>query len=89
MKNYTFFISFSLLINTCLSAQKVTLIVKKSERKVDVLADGKPFTSFIFPSDTVLKKHSLYPIYTAKGTILRAATRLLHVQESALITHIM
>ena len=70
MKKYTLFVSFLLLLNTCLSAQKVTLIVKKNERKVDVLADGKPFTSFIFPSDTVLKKHSLYPIYTAKGTVI-------------------
>ena len=67
MKNYTLLLSFFLL-NTALSAQKVTLIVKKNERKVDVLANGKPFTSFIFPSDTVLKKHTLFPIFTAKGT---------------------
>ena len=67
MKKYTLLLSFFLL-NTALSAQKVTLIVKKNERKVDVLANGKPFTSFIFPSDTVLKKHTLFPIFTAKGT---------------------
>jgi hypothetical protein len=70
MKNQTLFIAF-LLLNATIFAQKpqkITVAVKNNEQRVDVLADGKPFTSFIFPSDTVLKKHTLYPIFTANGT---------------------
>lgn len=70
MKKHTLFIASLLLLNTCLSAQKVSLVVKKNQQRVDVLADGKPFTSFIFPSDQVLKKPTLFPIYTPKGTII-------------------
>lgn len=70
MKNYTLLYFIFLLLNTGLSAQKITLVVKKNERKVDILANGTPFTSFIFPSDTLLKKHTLFPIYTAKGTAI-------------------
>ena len=37
-------------------------------RKVDVLYDGQLFTSYIYPAD--LDKPVLYPIYTAKGTVI-------------------
>jgi Methane oxygenase PmoA len=70
MKKQTLFFAF-LLLNTAIFAQKrqmITVSVKKNEHRVDILADGKPFTSFIFPSDTVIKKHTLYPIFTANGT---------------------
>jgi hypothetical protein len=39
-----------------------------SDRRVDVLVDGKPFTSYIWPER--LAKPVLYPIRTAKGTIV-------------------
>ena len=52
---------------TCGSAQKGVQIVRDdAQRKVDVLFDGKPFTSYIYPAD--LEKQVLYPLYTAKGT---------------------
>ena len=52
---------------TCGSAQKGVQIVRDdAQRKVNVLYDGKPFTSYIYPAD--LEKQVLYPIYTAKGT---------------------
>ncbi|MDR1746352.1 MAG: PmoA family protein [Tannerella sp.] len=37
-----------------------------TERKIDVLCDGKLFTSYIYPED--LEKPVLYPVYTANGT---------------------
>jgi hypothetical protein len=46
----------------------VSLVVKESERRVDVLVDGQPFTAYIWP--TSLKKPVLYPIRTAKGTLI-------------------
>lgn len=51
-----------------LFSQKIDVIVKDAERKVDILAGGKPFTAYIYPSDTLLKKAVLYPIITANGT---------------------
>jgi Methane oxygenase PmoA len=70
MKKLTLFLVFLSLFSTITFAQKIGVIVKNFEHRVDVLADGKPFTSLIFPSDTVLKKFSLFPIYTPKGTTI-------------------
>lgn len=47
---------------------KVQLIDKNAEQKVDVIMDGKPFTSFCY-SDTLMKQ-ILYPIYTNGGNFL-------------------
>ena len=33
-----------------------------------MIIDGKPFTSYIYP--TTLKKPSLFPLRTAKGTLV-------------------
>jgi Family of unknown function (DUF6807) len=46
----------------------VKVLPDEAARKVDVLIDGKPFTSYIWP--TSIKKPVLYPIRTAKGTIV-------------------
>ena len=46
----------------------VAVTVKESERRVDVIVDGQPFTAYIWP--TSLKKPVLYPIRTAKGTLV-------------------
>src|SRR5258707_5793872 len=46
----------------------VQLVVKEADRRVDVTIDGKPFTSYIWP--TTLKKPVLYPLRTASGTIV-------------------
>jgi Methane oxygenase PmoA len=51
-------------------AQNIGVIVKSMEQRVEIVADGKPFTSLIFPSDDVLKKFSLFPIYTPNGTAI-------------------
>ena len=46
----------------------VQVIAKESERRVDMVIAGQPFTSYIWP--TTLKKPVLYPIRTAKGTLV-------------------
>jgi hypothetical protein len=46
----------------------VILTVHEQSRRVDVSIDGRPFTSYIWP--TTLKKPVLYPLRTDKGTIV-------------------
>lgn len=46
----------------------VKVSVNNDARRVDVTIDGKPFTSYIWP--TTLKKPVLYPLRTAKGTLV-------------------
>ena len=50
------------------AAGGVDIKVNESGKRVDVSIDGKPFTSYIWPS--TLKKPVLYPIRTAKGTLV-------------------
>jgi Methane oxygenase PmoA len=50
-----------------LSAQKIDLTLDNAARKVEITVDGKPFTSYIFPHDSVLKRPVLYPVYSAGG----------------------
>ncbi len=57
-----------LLSSASAAASGVQVIAKEAERRVDVLIDGQPFTSYIWP--TTLKKPVLYPIRTAKGTLV-------------------
>ena len=55
-----------------LCAQKSNLTIQVTpahgEKKIIVTADGKPFTTFIYP-DT-LEKHTLYPIYSTDGQVV-------------------
>ncbi len=48
--------------------QGVAVVTKETERRVDILIDGKLFTSYLFP--TTIKKPILYPLRTAKGTVV-------------------
>ena len=50
------------------AASGVEVKVNEAAKRVDVTIDGKPFTSYIWP-DT-LKKPVLYPLRTAKGTLV-------------------
>ncbi|MEN9610888.1 MAG: hypothetical protein RLZZ628_1702 [Bacteroidota bacterium] len=62
---------FAFLLNSFFcAAQKVEFIRKDAERKVDVLIGGQFFTSYIYPSESVLKKPVLFPIKTSKGTTI-------------------
>lgn len=47
------------------SAQGVRIVANEAQRRVDVTIDGRPFTSYIWP--TSLKKPVLYPLVTDEG----------------------
>lgn len=47
---------------------RIAVAVNTEQRRVDVSIDGQPFTSYIWP--TKLAKPVLYPLRTAKGTII-------------------
>ena len=46
--------------------KRIQLVENKAEKKVDVLMDGKLFTSYRYPEN--IKKPVLYPLITPKGT---------------------
>jgi hypothetical protein len=74
MKNLiiTFFL-ITIFVGQCFAQSKknqIQLITKAKEHTVDVLVDGKLFTSYFYPSDSVLKKPVLFPILTSKGTTI-------------------
>ncbi|MBD2753358.1 DUF6807 domain-containing protein [Spirosoma validum] len=42
----------------------------EAQKRVSVTVDGKPFTAYIYPGPTVLKKPVLYPIMSAGGNFI-------------------
>lgn len=59
------------LIQTVAFAQKgVKLVNNEKDKKVDILIDGKAFTSYFYPGEDQLKKAVLFPIRTNNGTII-------------------
>ena len=53
------------------TAERIRVIPNEAEHRVDITIDGKPFTSYIWPER--LAKPVLYPLRTAKGTIVTRA----------------
>jgi hypothetical protein len=47
---------------------RVDVVAREADRRVDITVDGKPFTSYIWP--TTLKKPTLYPIRAASGALV-------------------
>src|SRR5216117_710889 len=47
---------------------RVDIVAREADRRVDVLVDGQPFTSYIWP--TTLKKPTLYPLRAASGVVV-------------------
>ena len=54
--------------NPTMKSKGVTVVPNEAARRVEVLVDGQPFTSYIWP-DT-LKKPVLFPLRAASGTIV-------------------
>ena len=48
--------------------KRFTITENKAQKRVDVMVDGKPFTSYIYPDG--LMKPVLYPLRTTKGTLV-------------------
>jgi hypothetical protein len=64
-----------------MGAGGVDVKVNEAAKRVDITIDGKPFTSYIWPS--TLKKPVLYPIHTAKGTLVTRGFRSIRVRVGA------
>lgn len=61
----------TMLAMTGAFAQKeIKLVSNEKAHKVDVLIDGKPFTSYFYPGEDVLKKPVLYPVVSPKGHLV-------------------
>lgn len=50
------------------SSDRISVTVQEEQRRVDVMIDGHPFTSYIWPDR--LAKPVIYPLRTANGTII-------------------
>ena len=61
-------LSSSASTQTKLGASGVRIVPNEAARRVDVIINGQPFTSYIWP-DTI-KKPVLYPLRTASGTVV-------------------
>lgn len=71
IKKSLFILPFLLLIIGCKSGSvdentEIRLAANQQERKIDVVIDGKLFTSFCWPENVY--KPVLYPVHTASGT---------------------
>ncbi|MDP9322724.1 MAG: PmoA family protein, partial [Acidobacteriota bacterium] len=53
---------------TAAQAQRIQVVPNEAGRRVDVIVDGKPLTSYIWP--TTLKKPTLFPVRSANGTVV-------------------
>lgn len=49
-------------------SKRFVIIENKKDNRLDVLVDGKPFTSYIYPAN--MKKPTLYPLRTADGSFI-------------------
>lgn len=49
-------------------SKRFALVENKDENRIDVLVDGKPFTSYIYPND--IMKPVLYPLRSADGLLI-------------------
>ncbi|MDE2392172.1 MAG: PmoA family protein [Cytophagales bacterium] len=64
---------FSLFLGLCsfaTLAQNLPVSFKNGKASVDVSIGGKPFTSYFFPGQDVLKKAVLFPLISAHGTTI-------------------
>ncbi len=50
------------------SGDRIRILPNEAERRVDIIIDGQPFTSYIWP--TTLAKPVLYPLRTATGVVV-------------------
>jgi hypothetical protein len=66
-KIFTLFLGF---LGFTSIAQNLPVTFKNGQTSVDVLIGGKPFTSYFFPGQDVLKKAVLFPLISAQGTTI-------------------
>lgn len=64
---------FALFLGLCsfaTLAQNLPVTFKNGKTSIDVSIGGKPFTSYFFPGQDVLKKAVLFPLISAQGTTI-------------------
>src|SRR6058998_4267107 len=68
MRNAWLLLGLGLLALGQAQSPRVDVVAREADRRVDVIIDGKPFTSYIWP--TTLKKPTLFPLRSAAGTVV-------------------
>jgi Methane oxygenase PmoA len=63
-------IGLIMVITNSLKAQRIKVEANEVSKTIDISFDNQIFTSFFNPGEDILKKPVLYPIRTAKGTII-------------------
>ncbi|MCU0326263.1 MAG: PmoA family protein, partial [Spirosomaceae bacterium] len=62
---------FCMMASVAIAQTKpVKLVRDDANKKVEVLVDNKPFTSYFYPGESILKKAVLYPVRSPKGTLV-------------------
>jgi hypothetical protein len=51
-------------------SNRIQITHNEAQKRVAVTVDGKPFTAYIYPGPSVLKKPVLYPIVSAGGNFI-------------------
>jgi hypothetical protein len=67
-KSFGVAIAAVLAVGSVSGAAEVKVVPDEAKRRVDVTVDGKPFTAYVWPER--LKKPVLYPLRTARGTLV-------------------
>ena len=67
-----------LLFSQCSSKQMIVLQANDAEKKVDVLVDGKLFTSYIYPDN--IKKPVLWPLMSPAGNMLTRSYPMIKIE---------
>ncbi|MVM31562.1 hypothetical protein GO755_16060 [Spirosoma sp. HMF4905] len=67
---FTAFLFLSMILTSQAQSNQIQLTHDEAQKRVTVTVDGKPFTAYIYPGPTVLKKPVLYPILSAGGNFI-------------------
>ncbi len=61
---------FCSILTSQAQSNQIQVTHNEAQKRVSVTVDGKPFTAYIYPGPTVLKKPVLYPILSAGGNFI-------------------
>lgn len=71
MRQFVITLMLASTIATLTQAQnRIQLTHNEAKKQVEVTVEGKPFTAYIYPGPSVLKKPVLYPIHSAGGNLI-------------------
>lgn len=70
MRQFILACLFTVLTLPAQAQNAIQFTHNEAQKRVTVTVDGKPFTAYIYPGPTVLKKPVLYPILSAGGNFI-------------------